>query len=142
MEILNKQKAILDKVQFYININLNPKKNNFLDPSKSNFKSLDSISDILNLLNITLQDYESALSISADDDYQIHLKRKPNSCFINNYFPEGLSAWEANIDLQPVFNYYKAVTYMCAYFSKSEEKCSVAMKEALTSSQRNGCLKI
>ena len=38
---------------------------------------------------------------------------------------------EANIDIQPVFNYYKAVTYMCAYFSKSEDKCSGAMKEAL-----------
>ena len=24
------------------------------------------------------------------------------------------------IDIQPVFNHYKAVTYMCAYFSKAE----------------------
>ena len=31
-----------------------------------------------------------------------------------------VKAWQANMDLQPVFNYYKAVSYMCAYFSKSE----------------------
>ena len=42
------------------------------------------------------------------------------SCFVNNYFDEGLLAWEANIDLQPVFNYYKAIHYMCVYFSKTE----------------------
>ena len=53
----------------------------------------------------------------------------PNSCFVNNYFEEGLTAWQANIDLQPVFNYYKAVTYMCAYFSKSEDEVSEAMKQ-------------
>ena len=46
------------------------------------------------------------------------------------YFDEGLLAWQANIDIQPVFNHYKAVTYMCAYFSKSEDETSEAMKQA------------
>ena len=40
-------------------------------------------------------------------------------------------AWEANMDIQPVFNHYKAVAYMCAYLSKSENECSVAIKQAL-----------
>ena len=40
-------------------------------------------------------------------------------------------AWEANRDIQPAFNHYKAVAYMCAYFSKSENECSVAMKQAV-----------
>ena len=43
---------------------------------------------------------------------------------------EGLMAWQANIDIQPVFNCYKVVTYMCAYFSKSEDETSEAMKQA------------
>ena len=34
------------------------------------------------------------------------------------------------MDIQPVFNEYKAVTYMCSYFSKSEYQCSAAMKRA------------
>ena len=34
------------------------------------------------------------------------------------------------MDIQPVFNEYKAVTYMCQYFSKTENRCSQAMKQA------------
>ena len=55
------------------------------------------------------------------------MKRLP-ICFINNYFVDGLCAWEANLDIQPFFNHYKAVSYMCAYFSKSEDESSEAMK--------------
>ena len=36
----------------------------------------------------------------------MHLKRETNSCFINNYNPVRLKAWQASIDLQPVYNYY------------------------------------
>jgi len=83
-------------------------------------------------MDISVQDYKNALSISTDDRvFQIHLKRNTNSCFVNNYFGEGLLAWEAKIDLQPVFNYYKAIYYMYAYFSKSENTCSHVMKESL-----------
>ena len=34
------------------------------------------------------------------------------------------------MDILPVFNEYKAVTYMCQYFSKTEDQCSQAMKQA------------
>ena len=85
---------------------------------------------ILQDLKISEHEYYDALSTSHDADFQIHLNRPPNSCFVNNYFDEGLSAWKANIDIQPVFNHYKAVTYMCAYFSKSEDETSEAMKQA------------
>ena len=40
-------------------------------------------------------------------------------------------AWEANMDIRPVFNHYKAAAYMCAYLSKSESECSVVMKQAV-----------
>ena len=82
-------------------------------------------------LGITEDEYYNSLSISKDSEFEIHLRRPPNSCFVNNYFAEGLRAWEANMDIQPVFNQYKAVTYMCKYLSKSEDECSKAMKQAL-----------
>lgn len=41
----------------------------------------------------------------------------------------GLFAWEANIDIQSIFNYYKDVTYTCSYLSKDEDECSQAMKK-------------
>ena len=136
-EILGKQKIILTKVKNFIDTNLNPKKRNFLNPEKDNYNPITmTIKNILEFLGITLTDYEDALSISTDqNDYQTHLKRNPMSCFVNNYFEEGLFAWEANIDLQPVFNYYKAIHYMCAYFSKNENLCSDAMREALNQSK-------
>ena len=34
------------------------------------------------------------------------------------------------MDIQLVFNEYKAVTYMCSYFCKSEDQCSQAMQQA------------
>jgi len=139
--IVTNQKTILHKVKSYIDTNLNPKKRNFLKPEKPNYEPITlSITDVLLSLNITLEEYENALSISTDpNDYQIHLKRNLSSCFVNNYFEEGLLAWEANIDLQPVFNHYKAIYYMCAYFSKSETSCSNAMKEALKQAKES-CL--
>ena len=49
-------------------------------------------------------EFEQALSISVDDSFQIYFKRKPNLCFVNNYFNDGLLAWEGNMDIQSVLN--------------------------------------
>ena len=38
--------------------------------------------------------------------------------------------WQANMDIQPVFNEYKPVTYMCLYFSKSEGQCCTSIRQA------------
>ena len=37
-----------------------------------------------------MDDYYRALSISKDKDLELHLKRQPNSCFVNDYFDAGL----------------------------------------------------
>ena len=65
---------------------------------------------------ITRNDYYEALKISTDNDFQIHFRREPSSYFVNNYFNEGLLAWKANIDIQPVINHYKAVAYVYLFF--------------------------
>ena len=41
-----------------------------------------------------------------------------------------MRAWEAHLYIQPVFNHYKAVSYLCAFFSKSKDESSEAMKQA------------
>ena len=63
--------------------------------------------------------------------FKICLKHQPNACFINNFSEGSLQAWQANIDIQPVFNHYKVVTYMCSYFSKAEDETSEVMKQAV-----------
>ena len=87
-----------------------------------------SIQEILSSMGIT-DDYYWAFSILPDNDYEIHLKRSTGSCFVNNYNPVLLKAWEANLDIQPVHNYFKALTYMTAYFSKSESEVFGSLKQ-------------
>ena len=41
----------------------------------------------------------------------MHLKRQPNSLFVNNYFDVGLKAWVANMDIQCTFYKFNAVIY-------------------------------
>ena len=106
---------ILKNVKNYIDNELNPSKKNFLDKTKDDYVELKSVEEILSLLEISSKDYEETLSISDDSDFQIHYKRTPNSCFVNNYFCDGLMACEANMDIQPVFNHYKAVAYTCLF---------------------------
>ena len=87
-----------------------------IDPTKDNFTQPLSLKKILDELKISKDDYYRAMSISKDEDLELHLKGKPNPCFLSNYFDVGLKAWQVNMDIQPVFNEYKAVTYMCQYF--------------------------
>ena len=42
--------------------------------------------------------------ISKDEDLEPDWNRKPNSCFVNNYFDNGLKGWQANMDIQTVFD--------------------------------------
>ena len=120
--ILKSRSKVLKKVKEYIDDNL--------DPHKATYKDPKGIPDILQKLNLSPDQYYEALSISSDQDFEVHFRRPPNSCFVNNYFAKGLLAWQANMDIQPVFNYYKAVSYMCSYFSKSESESSLAMQKA------------
>ena len=121
----------MKKVKNYIDNEFNPSKKNFLDKANDVYVELKSIEEILSLLEISPKDYQEALSISDDSGFQIYYKRTPNSCFVNNYFYDGLMTWQANMSMQQVFNHYKAVAYMCAYLSKSESECSVVMKQAV-----------
>ena len=120
--ILTRRKEILSKVKQRIDDVLNPSKPTY-DPHATPI-------DILNKIDITEQDYQWALSISPDSDHELHLKRPIDSCFINNYFIAGLKGFAANVDLQPVFNHYKCITYVCSYFTKDETECSQAIINA------------
>ena len=132
LQKMQQRNTSLTKVKNYIDNELILSKKNFLDSTKEDYEELESIYEILSSLEISKHDYEEALSISDDNDFQIHYKRRPNSCFVNDYFCDGVMAWETNIDVQPpVFNNYKVVAYMCAYLSKSENECTVAMKQAV-----------
>ena len=119
-EILSERSRVLQVVSEYINDQLNPSKHNIYDHTRENYEKVKSTEEILDLLHISVDEYYCYLAISEDDNFQIRLCRPPNSCFVNNYFKVGLSAWQANMDIQPVFNEHNAIAYMCGYLSKSE----------------------
>ena len=137
--ILSERYNILKNVSDYINEYLNPSKKNFYDVPREDYIEPKSIEEILNMIDINVDAYYRSLEISDDNDFQIHQRRTPTSCFVNNYFKVGLEAWEANMDIQPVFNEKKVVAYMHAYLSKSEDTYSNAMKQALKASIKNKC---
>ena len=120
--ILDRRKEILTKVKQKID--------EMLNPSKDNYDATVSEKDILDSVGVTEDQYYWALSISADSDFDLHLKRHVDSCFINNYFVAGIKGFAANVDLQPVFNHYKCITYVCSYFTKDETECSQAIANA------------
>ena len=126
-QALKNRSDLLSKVKIYIDTELNPSKKNFNDSTRSDYEIVRTVEEILSLLQISKEDYWAALSKSEDSDYQLYLKRPPNSCFVNNYFTDGLPVWKVNIDIQPMFNHYEAVAYMCAYLSKSQDECSPAI---------------
>ena len=45
-------------------------------------------------------DYYRALPISEDNDFEFHLKKQPNSCFVNNCFIVSLNNWQVNMDMR------------------------------------------
>ena len=87
--LIKNRSDLLSKVKRYIDTELNPSKKNFYDSTRSDYEVVKTIEEILSLLEILKEDYQAALSISEDSDYQLYLKIPPNSCFVNNYFTMG-----------------------------------------------------
>ena len=98
-EILTERYNILKTISDCINEYLNPSKHNFYDVQREDYIEPNSIEEILNMLDINVDAYYRSFEISDDNDFQIHLRRNPTSCFVNNYFKVCLEAWEANMDI-------------------------------------------
>ena len=61
------------------------------------------------------------------------LKRRIKERWINNYNPEMLHAWNANMDIQLAIDTYAIITYIVSYMNKAETQMTKFMKEALNS---------
>ena len=133
----DEEKVVVLKKRNEILCCVKEKINEKLDPSKPDYDSSTSAEDVLAMCKVSKEEYHWALSISADSNFELHLKRAVDSYFINNYFEAGIKGFRANLDLQPVFNHYKCITYVCSYFSKDETKCSQAIMNAAREAKDN-----
>ena len=75
--------TLLKQIESYTDNILNTAEVNVIDPTKDNFTPLLSVKEILDKFEISKGDCYIALSISKDEDLELHLKRKPHSCFEN-----------------------------------------------------------
>ena len=83
---MQNRKQLLKKFKQYIDTELNPSKKKFYDKLRDDYQDVKSIDEILKYLEISKCDFEQALSVFDGQDFQIHYRRLPNSCFVNNHF--------------------------------------------------------
>ena len=88
------------------------------------------IQELLKRANVSEEDYIAALE-NSPKGYTIVLKRDLDEMMVNSYNPEWLNNWNANIDVQPVHDFFGAITYVTEYWGKDESKTMVAIKSAL-----------
>ena len=80
------------------------------------------------------QDYKDALRTSKNGCIII-LKRTVKERFTNNYNPEWLTAWNANLDIQLAMDIYAVITYVVSYLGKDESGMARLMQQALKDSE-------
>ena len=71
---------LLSKMQYHTNKYLNPPKVNVYDSSKDNFIELKSFSKVFEEFNINKDEFESALKLYDDLNFQLRLSSPTNSC--------------------------------------------------------------
>ena len=95
-DTLTRRNTLLKQAKTYIDNHLNPAKVNATDPTKGNFTQPLSVQEVLDQLEISKGDYYRALFISKDEHLELHLKRQPNYCFVNNV-GKYQQIWEYNL---------------------------------------------
>ena len=92
-----------------------------------------SLHDFYQAIGTTEAEYVEALQISERGKVLV-LKREVKERFVNNYNPEMLLAWNANMDLQLVFDPYAVVSYVANYMNKDETQTTPFLRQALHAS--------
>ena len=86
-----------------------------------------SLAELLDKAEVTEKDYIDALEVSTNGNVVV-LKREPSECFINNYNPSVMLAWQANMDIQFVLNAYACIMYVASYMMKTERSMGELLK--------------
>ena len=126
--VFENRECILTKVKKFFD--------KFLNPSdKVNYSPDMTVDDVLHYLHIDKSEYFNCLSIASSVDYEIHLKHPPNSCFINNYNPTVLFAWQASMDIQQV-SIIISMLHICVHICQRVEHIVLRQLELLPKRQK------
>ncbi|KAK6167006.1 hypothetical protein SNE40_021119 [Patella caerulea] len=92
-------------------------------------KNYDSFEDLYTDLDITQELFVKACEKLTKKNNLV-LKRDPKDVWINQYNPDLLRAWNANLDIQYVFDAYSCIVYIVSYISKSEREIGLLLGDA------------
>ena len=77
------------------------------------------IEAMLEKAEVTMEEYEEALSFTKSG-YKVTVERDLTELYVNSYNAEWIEAWDANMDMQPCFDYHATITYITDYFAKDD----------------------
>ena len=77
------------------------------------------IKEICQIADVKFDDYIEALG-NSNSSYKVILARDIDELMINPYNIEMLRAWNGNMDLQPVLDFFAVVTYISDYYAKDD----------------------
>ena len=75
--------------------------------------------------------YEYYLSVSLSRGYRVLIKRDIDEIMTNNYNPEWLKCWNANMDMQFCGDYFAVITYITDYYMKDDSGILPFIRDAL-----------
>ena len=102
--------------------------NETLEEYENNRKT--RILEILNIAGVNAEDYEVAIRESSQHGIKVVLARDIPEIYINNYNAEWIRAWDGNLDIQIVFDFFSVITYITEYFCKDDTGTTAFLKEA------------
>ena len=91
------------------------------------------IEQVCQIAKVTMEEYLKALGTSKSG-YSIVLQRDLDELFINSYNPEWIRAWNGNMDIQIVLDFFAVITYVTDYYSKDDTGTLEVIKAALDQS--------
>ena len=91
----------------------------------------ERIDEMLELAgDIKYEDYIMAMKKAKKHGSTVIIQRDVDEIYVNNYNPEWLMNWNANIDIQPVLDFFAVITYVTDYWAKPDEGLTPILKEA------------
>ena len=101
----------------------------------SRSSTAERLREVCRRAKVLYKDYIAALQMS-NRGYSVILERDITELYINPFNKHWIRAWNANLDLQPVLDFFAVVTYVTDYYSKDDTGTMEVLKAALKDSNQ------
>ena len=133
-EVLSKVKAVLDDEDAISKImDKYDKQAETKEQYKSNREK--RIKEVCKLAGVGFDVYIEALGTSTTG-HSVVQKRDLDEIYINSYNIEWLRAWNGNMDIQVVLDYFAVITYVTDYYAKDDTGTMEVIKAALAQTNK------